>query len=226
MKAQEAREAAEAKREEEKAKRLQAEMEAAEAAEAAAKATQAAKEAATAREEQDDAKYIARGCLDNSVYRLIFGPRKPASERKPCPENLPSAEVGIECMGKTEADVIPGKHWCCKHSDWRKQCIADCKGQGHTEPGNECFVKCRVDVLYTKVPGAWEDPDHHRRIRMAGSNHKERGVITEKTKLSTVFCGVKVCVSEDQTNHLIQSKNRGALHGATVTCHTQYVHTY
>ena len=160
LKAQEAREAAEAKREEEKAKRLQAEMEAAEAAEAAAKATQAAKEAATAREEQDDAKYIARGCLDNSVYRLIFGPRKPASERKPCPENLPSAEVGIECMGKTEADVIPGKHWCCKHSDWRKQCIADCKGQGHTEPGNECFVKCRVDVLYTKVPGAMgEDPD-------------------------------------------------------------------
>ena len=63
-------------------------------------------------------------------------------------------------MGKTEADVIPGKHWCCKHSDWRKQCIADCKGQGHTEPGNECFIKCRVDVLYTKVPGAMgEDPD-------------------------------------------------------------------
>ena len=146
------------KRDKEKREKIDEENKKAEEKQAAADEFNSAKEIATAAEAADDAQFLAQGCVDYSTYKLGFGRRKPAENRRDCPVNLPVPQVGIECLGNALDDKIPGRHWCCKHADWKQQCIADCKGAGHTEPGNPCFVKCRVDVLYTKVPDA-SDPD-------------------------------------------------------------------
>ena len=114
----------------------------------------------------DDEHFRDRGCkqvevgIFGGVGEILF---KQKAQHPGCSDpKYPLQEQGASRphIKDPKKPHTRGWFWCCKDTDWRKQCMNDCKAKGQTEGGNPCFTKCRVNVIYERFPDiAPDDPE-------------------------------------------------------------------